>query len=114
MADYPVATYRVTLGRVRLPGMNNDPGTWPMGGIRCSQQAGQLLDIAFMPTGVALPVNTSNANHHVLYRPESEMPLYLDLLRNERPVHMTIDPAQPAKHQLSTTDAQPVGWGRLE
>lgn len=111
MADFPIAGYSVTLGRVRMPGMSTNPDSWAIGGIRCGQGASgqEFLDIAFMPEGVALPANTSNGNWHTSYRPASEMGIYIDILRSEKPLRMSLDSSQPERHRIGTTNVEPVG-----
>jgi hypothetical protein len=115
-ADFPLTGYRVTLGRTALPGMDpTDPDKWCAAGIRCIQGGGggkDLLDICFMPSNVPLPRNTSAGTTHVMYRPISELPYYIDLMRNEKPLVMTIDSARPERHRINTgVNAEPVGEG---
>jgi hypothetical protein len=116
-ADYPLSGYRVTLGRVALPGMDsNAPDTWCAAGIRCIQGGGgkDYLDICFVPTGVPLPPNTSSGNTHYMYRPIAEFPYYIDLLRNEKPLVMSLETARPERHRIGTGSgvaAEKVGEG---
>ena len=107
MATFRVRTYSVRLGLGPLPG-----GVTAVAGIRCAGEVGgDFLDIAFVDAGV-LPPNASNvdgnARWHVSYRPVAELPCYLDLLRNEKPIEMHMDAAQPQRHAIST-GREPVG-----
>ena len=110
MADFPVSSYSVTIGRVPMPGMSPDSATWCVAGIRCRQAtSGAFLDICFMPPAAALPANTSAGNWHIAYRPVLELPNYIDLLRNESPILMSLDPARPERHAIRTANFEPVG-----
>lgn len=112
MSDFPVSAYSVTLGRLPMVGMSADPATWCVAGIRCRQAtSGAFLDIGFIPAGIPLPANTSAGNWHISYRPVSELASYLDLLRNEGPILMALDPAKPERHSIHTASFEPVGEG---
>jgi hypothetical protein len=111
MAKYAVASYNVVLGRIPWVGLGSDPDKWPVAGIRCRQQSsGAYLDIAFMPEGVPMPANTSSGNYHISYRPFSQFSAYIDILRNEAPIYMSLDAARPERHDISTA-FEPVGEG---
>jgi hypothetical protein len=112
MSDFPIATYSVTIGRLKMPGMSADPNTWCVAGIRCRQAgSGEYLDLCFLPPGVALPANTSVGKLHISYRPITELVNYLDLLRNEAPVAMSLDSARPDQHYIHTANFEAVGEG---
>ena len=109
MATYSVASYSVVLGRIPLPGLGSDPDKWPVAGLRCRQQSsGPFIDVAFMPEGVPLPSNSSNGNWHIAYRPFSEFSAYVNILRNEAPVYMSLDASRPERHGIRTS-YEPVG-----
>jgi hypothetical protein len=112
LADFSVSKYSVTIGRIKLPGMGSDPNTWCAAGIRCTQaSAGDFLDVCFLPQGVALRPNTSVGPWHTSYRPISELHNYIDLLRNEGPLNMALDPARPEQHGIHTAGSEAVGEG---
>jgi hypothetical protein len=108
-------SYRITLGRVQLPGMPNDPASWCAAGIRCSTGTGAKgLDICFISAGLPLPPNTAPSGSYplfVMYRPITEFPYYVDLLRNEKPLHMALDPQRPERINISNMESEPVGEG---
>jgi hypothetical protein len=46
-----------------------------------------------------------------MYRPASELPYYVDLLRNEGPLTMSLDASRPESHRISTAEFEPIGEG---
>jgi len=60
--------------------------------------------VYFVPDGASLPPPTYNpaAKAGSLYRPISQMGLYVDLLRNEKPVYASMDDQNPDGNALRT------------
>ena len=57
-----------------------------------------------MPDGSSLPAPWYNpaAKSGAFYRPISQMELYLDVLRNEKPVYASMDDQSPGGNALRT------------
>ncbi|MEP7272791.1 MAG: hypothetical protein ABI882_14915 [Acidobacteriota bacterium] len=68
--------------------------------------------VYFLTEGTSLPPSSYNASNKMgaSYRPISQMALYLDLLRNEKPVFAEMSDANPNLNALRTWP-EPVGEG---
>ena len=72
----------------------------------------QELTIFFVPDGEKLPAGFCNSTDKrgAIYRPISSMKLYLDILRNEKPVFVGMDDKYPDNSSVATYP-EPVGEG---
>jgi len=70
------------------------------------------LTVYFVPDGKKLPAGSCNISDKrgVIFRPISQMNLYLDILRNEKPVFVGMDDEYPSDSCV-TTYPEPVGEG---
>jgi hypothetical protein len=112
VVEYEVERYAINLHRP----FEEDAATW-IAQITCYGDPGEphkTLRIRFQPTGEPIAENTydPDTGHAFMFRPASEYPWYIDLLRNEAPVFATIIPSDPALNQVSTL-LEPVGEGEL-
>jgi hypothetical protein len=84
-------------------------------GVRCSGPNGELFDIIFYPPDIQPANNRTNIsiqpseNWGVSYLPASEYVWYVDLLRNEHPVNVTLDDQNPEKNRIWCSE--PAGEG---
>lgn len=82
--------------------------------IVCKGSGQDEMIVLFQPEGEPLESNYYDAarrrGYHI--RPSSELPWYVDLLRNEEPVFVTMDDVRPVFMFLSVRD-EPVGEGEL-
>jgi hypothetical protein len=117
MTTYEVTSYSVSLGKLNLL-LSGDRVVEIVAGIRCGTgiKGGPVLDIGFIPNETPLPPNPSEPLYGSIYttfRPLSEYVYYLDLLRNEKPIEMTIDEKAPYHHGIRTGQEK-IGEGEPE
>lgn len=75
----------------------------------------EKLYLLFNSDQSALPSNSYNANSHigVAYEEFSRFPYYLDLVRNEKPIHVTFNPdASPPSYVVFCSSETP-GEGEI-
>ncbi len=107
---FEVKTYTVLLGCKIGVGMTNLPYVPAV--IQCKGAAGETFLVAFGPD-----VSSSKAFTYLGQKrggipvPVSELPNYIDLLRNEKPIYAQISDTQIDNLNLLKTDPEPVGEG---
>lgn len=69
--------------------------------------------VYFVPDGSSLPPGWYNptVKAGAMFRPISQMGLFLDLLRNEKPIYASMDDQNPAEGNAFRTDPEAVGEG---
>ena len=99
--SFEVKYYRVFLGTGTVSGVGID------GYLNCLDASANWVyhqTIYFVPDGSSLPAPWYNpaTKSGAFYRPISQMKLYLDVLRNERPVYASMDDQNPGGNALRT------------
>lgn len=98
MALTKIDEYEVMYSANKFP-----PRVWLKSG---GKYIGQLV---FMPNGSALPADTSGS----LYYHLDDLPMILDLLRNEKPMYYSFVGSGPSNENGIKTTPEPVGEGEL-
>jgi hypothetical protein len=106
---YEVKYYRVHLGNGIMGSTSSI--AW-LDCLDASSDWSQELIIYFVPDGEKLPPSYCNISDKrgYIYRPISQMSLYLDILRNEKPVFVGMDDKYPDDSSV-VTYPEPVGEG---
>jgi hypothetical protein len=105
--DFEVKYYQVNLSTNIL-----SSGVTVVGFISChdaSTNWSSTQVIYFVPDGISLPPPTYSPSVKVgaMYRPISQFGIFIDLLRNERPLHAHMDDTVLALNSLETTRSWP-------
>jgi len=100
-ASFEVKYYRVFLGTGAVGGVSI------VGYLNCLDASSNWVyqqTVYFMAEGSSLPAPMYNpaAKAGAFYRPISQMGLYLDVLRNEKPVYASMDDQNPGGNALRT------------
>jgi hypothetical protein len=100
----PVSTYRVLL----FSDPNYDLRSFVIISATTSTNVKFAAQVAFVKTGKALPGVSENLNTRTLnvFLPETAYDMWIDLLRNEKPLELSISGLSA---QLSCGTAEPVG-----
>jgi hypothetical protein len=110
-AHFGVATYSIHLSRdfICYYDRQNLPAL-----IVCDGQDGHTLFVCFMDPQSEMRDNEYNpqTKRARMYLPSEMYPWYVDLLRNEKPVHAMVDSDEPTRNRLYT-GREPVGEEEL-
>jgi hypothetical protein len=108
-----VELYSIRLGD-RLSGIVGDTTVQAMGIIECSAAGEVTLIVYFLADGSPVPAATISsglpyAEHLVqLFLQKEMMPVWIDLLRHEKPVYVYVNTKRPGSTHISTS-AEPIG-----
>jgi hypothetical protein len=108
--QFEIKKYQVTLGSDLLSIVTNIDMK-VVGIIGCYGKDVQIM-INFVAEGEELPISAYDSEKSVgtMFRPISLMPIYIDLLRNEKPVFGYLNSEKPEWNSISTGH-EPVGEG---
>jgi hypothetical protein len=108
--QFQIKKYQVTLGSDLLS-IVTDFDVKVVGIIGCYGKEAQLM-VNFVAEGETLPASTYDAEKNVgtIFKPVSLMPIYIDILRNEKPVFGYLNSEKPEWNSISTGH-EPVGEG---
>lgn len=108
--SFEVKFYRVFLGTGVVSNIKS------VGYLNCLDASANWvsqLTVYFVPDGSALPPGWFNpaTNAGAMFRPISQMELFLDLLRNEMPVFASMDDQNPLEGNALRTHPEATGEG---
>ncbi|TNE57275.1 MAG: hypothetical protein EP344_11420 [Bacteroidetes bacterium] len=108
---FEIHNYRIALGD-RMSGSAGGINVNFRGYIACYGDDGYHLVIYFLNETSPVPAPTyfEKYKRGVIYIPFSQMAVYTDLIRNEKPVYAYVNPNHPEWNQLKTSQ-EPVGEG---
>ena len=106
---FEVKNYKTALGD-RMTGSAGGQAINFRGYIICSGDDGYHLAIYFLNPSSPVPSPTylENYKRGVIYLPFSQMQIYLDLLRNEKPIYGYMNSNRPEWNSIRTTN-EPIG-----
>src|SRR5688500_17737896 len=107
---FEVQYYRVFLGTGIV---SNIPITVYLNCLDASANWVYQFTVYFVPDGNSLPAGWYNpvAKSGAMFRPISQMGLFLDLLRNEKPIYASMDDQNPAQGHALRAYPEAIGEG---
>jgi hypothetical protein len=107
--QFEIGGYTIKLGR-RLPTRVADQTVTPIGFISFLGEDFMSMNVYFVDDESPMPepVVSRDGNVATLFLRSRLMPLWIDVLRNEKPIFGFIDTAQPGASHIATKN-EPVG-----
>ncbi len=108
--QFEIINYQVTLG-ADLPGIVDGVETKVVANIGCYGKKGKMM-VNFIEVNHSFPKSSYDADKELgtMYLPIAQLPHYVDILRNEKPLFAYCNKNKPQWNSISTGH-EPVGEG---